>query len=380
MSIPVDLPSDRFLPLLAECAEVFNRHVDWALIEQTYSKAKAHQALYKEQRAAHPAVPSALIQTVRDTALEAVKATAFKKRPRKKATSGLRYDRRTFTLRGEQITLSCIGPRVRAVLPVPDYFRAIYDTWACKSAMVTYSRGSRQFWMRLVFEAPDPPRKEGGATIGIDRGLYHLAVTSTGQTYSNSRVRAARRRYLHNRTTLQAKGATSAKRRLRRQSGREQRFSTGVNHVVTKAIVHLPATTFALEDLSGIRAHQRGKKMNKWLGSWPFYQFALFLTYKAAALGKRVVYVDPRYTSQTCSRYKRRSSAYRHKSRFRCGSCDYREHADRNAANNIRDDYLFSSTPGAPEEQAVSTVPHVSPLGQCVERAGTSRTPCGCGS
>ncbi len=76
VSIPVDLPSDRFLPLLAECAEVFNRHADWALAAHTYSKAKAHQALYEEQRPLHPDVPSALIQTVRDTALEAVKAVA----------------------------------------------------------------------------------------------------------------------------------------------------------------------------------------------------------------------------------------------------------------------------------------------------------------
>jgi len=88
VSIPVDLPSDRFLPLLAECAEVFNHHVEWALGERTYSKAKAHRALYEEQRSLHPDVPSALIQTVRDTALEAVKATAFEKRPRKKPRRG----------------------------------------------------------------------------------------------------------------------------------------------------------------------------------------------------------------------------------------------------------------------------------------------------
>src|SRR5438105_1490505 len=121
VSIPVDLPPDRFLPLLAECAAVFNRHVDWALAKHTCSKTSAHRALYAEQRSLHPDVPAALLQTVRDTALEAVKATAFKKRPRKRPTSGLRYDRRTFTLRGEQITLSCSGPRVRAVLHVPEY-------------------------------------------------------------------------------------------------------------------------------------------------------------------------------------------------------------------------------------------------------------------
>ncbi|MBD2184457.1 zinc ribbon domain-containing protein, partial [Aerosakkonema funiforme] len=36
-------------------------------------------------------------------ALEAVKATKFKRTPRKKPTSGLRYDKRTMTLRGKHI-------------------------------------------------------------------------------------------------------------------------------------------------------------------------------------------------------------------------------------------------------------------------------------
>jgi IS605 OrfB family transposase len=54
---------------------------------------------------------------------------------------------------------------------------------------------------------------------------------------------------------------------------------------------------FVLEDLSGIRKNRRGKKMNKWLGGWSFYQQDLFLAYKAEALGKCVVFGDPRYTS-----------------------------------------------------------------------------------
>lgn len=59
-------------------------------------------------RLQHPSVPSALLQTVRDNALEAIKATKFKRVPLMKPTSGLRYDKRTMTLRGQQLTLSCI--------------------------------------------------------------------------------------------------------------------------------------------------------------------------------------------------------------------------------------------------------------------------------
>ncbi len=112
VSIPVNLPSERFLPLMSECAEIFNAHVDWASASRTYNKNKAHKDLYHLLRLQHPSVPSALVQTIRDNALEAIKATKFKRVPRKKPTSALRYDKRTMTLRGQQLTLSCIGKRV----------------------------------------------------------------------------------------------------------------------------------------------------------------------------------------------------------------------------------------------------------------------------
>ena len=31
VSIPVDLPRERFFSLMAQCAEIFNAHIDWAL-------------------------------------------------------------------------------------------------------------------------------------------------------------------------------------------------------------------------------------------------------------------------------------------------------------------------------------------------------------
>jgi hypothetical protein len=46
VSIPVDLPSDRFLSLMSECAEIFNKHIDWAIANKSYNKNKAHKELY----------------------------------------------------------------------------------------------------------------------------------------------------------------------------------------------------------------------------------------------------------------------------------------------------------------------------------------------
>ncbi|WP_208492049.1 hypothetical protein [aff. Roholtiella sp. LEGE 12411] len=116
VSIPVELPDERFLNLMNQCASIFNAHIDWAIENKTFNKSKAHKNLYAILRLQYPSVPSALLQTVRDNALEAIKATKFKRIPRKKPTSGLRYDKRTMTLRGHQLTLSCIGKRIKLVL------------------------------------------------------------------------------------------------------------------------------------------------------------------------------------------------------------------------------------------------------------------------
>jgi putative transposase len=355
VSIPTELEPERFLPLMKQCAEIFNAHVDWSLEKHTYNKSKAHHALYAQLRQLYPEIPPALIQAVRDTAMGAVKATRFERRPRKKPTASLRYDRRTMTLRGDQLTLSCIGQRARTILNVPEYFREIFETWDFKGATLTYQRHKRQMWVQLVFESPTPAKQLAGEIQGIDRGLYHLAVTSDGQSFSNAEVRSVQRKFLYNRRTLQAKGTRSAKRRLKAMSGREQRFSRDVNHRVTKQLANQPdVTTFVLEDLSGIRNKRRGQKMNKWLGSWPFYRFETFLAYKAEALGKEIALVDARYTSQKCSRCGHIYQGNRHHSRFRCARCGFRAHADVNAAINIRDTYILSTAQRSVEQAAVN--------------------------
>ena len=151
-------------------------------------------------------------------------------------------------------------------------------------------------------------------------------------------------------------------------SGREKRFMKDTNHCVSKKLANQPGVAvFVLEDLSSIRTQRRGKKMNKWLGSWAFYQQEQFLAYKAEALGKRVVHQDPRYTSQKCNVCKHIKRTNRHKSKFQCKNCGHQTHADLNAAKNVRDDYvstsfnnhILSSTYGTEEQGSVNT-PDVS--------------------
>ena len=102
VSIPVDLPPQRFFTLMSQCAEIFNAHIDWAIKNKTWNKSKAHRDLYSDLRIAYGDVPSALLQATRDNAMEAIKQCRFQRTPRKKPTSGIRYDKRTLTIRDLQ--------------------------------------------------------------------------------------------------------------------------------------------------------------------------------------------------------------------------------------------------------------------------------------
>jgi IS605 OrfB family transposase len=100
-------------------------------------------------------------------------------------------------------------------------------------------------------------------------------------------------------------------------------------------------STIVFEDLSGIREDMKAsKRMNRELHSWPFFQLEEFVRYKMKEKGSIFQEIDPRHTSQKCSRCGCINGNNRSRSSFRCRGCDYRSDADRNAAINIKHDYI----------------------------------------
>ncbi len=104
-----------------------------------------------------------------------------------------------------------------------------------------------------------------------------------------------------------------------------------------RKIVDLAEKAQAGIKLEDIKAFRHGVKVWKGfrysLNSWSYYQLDQMIQYKAKLLGIPVVYVDPAYTSQTCSRCGARG--HRRGKRFWCDGCGHVDHADCNAAFNI---------------------------------------------
>jgi putative transposase len=350
---------DGFLDYLKTCSDIFARHVEWAFDKKSTNKVQAHKDLYQIIRAEFPDIPANILQATRDQALEAVRKLKFKIKPHKKPYSAVRYDARTIALRGNLVTFSWSGKRIRTLINLPQHFQQ-YKNWKMQSGTIGYNKQKKQLKVSLIFEAPDTVFIQGSTRIvGIDRGLYNIVSLSDGQIYSSQQVRKKKREFLFVKRQLQAKGTRSAKRKLRQRSGREKRFSSHINHCISKWLANQPYDTFILEDLTGIRKQNKGKKLNGWLSNWTFFQLETFLQYKAEALGKQIVKVDARYTSQKCSNCGITEKKNRNKSQYKCVSCGYFEHADINAAKNIKNNYILSATEKS-AEQALVNEPNVS--------------------
>lgn len=255
----------------------------------------------------------------------------------KYATLG--FNSKVFKLRNDQLTLSWSGAgRFQTIIKIPKYHQDYIDQYnlETKFCTVKYNEKKDMLQVNMVFSGAKPKALPVKNVLGIDRGVYNLATLSNSANFSSEKIRRRKDEFRKIRSSLQAKGTRSAKRRLKALGQKEKRFSQNQNHIISKTIVNLPFEVFALENLKGMRRKYRGKLLNTWLSNWSYYQLETQITYKAMALGKQVVKVDAKYTSQECSSCGEIDKKNRVKAAFCCTKCGYKAHADHNAALNIR--------------------------------------------
>ena len=346
-------------------ARAFNMSAECLVNNSSTSKRFLHEVQYDRIKEECPSLPTGLIQCARDVAVESVKTWNVKrtklrkkhpkraermKRPSMKEKCTMRYDVRTVTLRGSQLTFSTCDKRIKTIISIPEFFSERYpetEGWKLKGANIGMDRKKRVF-VNLIYECPDPVIEENndGKIVGLDRGVYNIVTTSEGVHYGAKDARRVKRKYSHVRSQLQEKGTRSAKRRLKAISGCEKRFVHDQNHCISKELANTDedVSVYVLEDLSSMNMlrlkGKSNKTMRKWLSNWSYSDLESKLAYKCQKNGIRVEFVDARYTSQKCSVCKTIDKASREGNRYICRHCGNNMHADTNAAINIRDNYI----------------------------------------
>lgn len=309
-----------------------------AFAEKSANKFALQKLVYGELRTTYK-LPAQLAIRCISKATEAYKRDKSIQ-PTFRPEGAMVYDPRVMAFKGiDTVSLLTLSGRVLVPFLFGSYQQARMGAIKGQADLL-YRNGV--FYLAVTLEVPTPEPGEPEGTLGVDLGIINLATDSEGETFSGETVERNRKRMHALRQRLQKRGTKSAKRHLKKLSGRQARFQKNTNHVISKRIVQKARATgqgIAMEDLrhirsrteSTVRRSQRARHSN-----WSFGQLRSFLSYKAALAGVPLHTVDPRNTSRTChvcghcAKANRKSQAS-----FVCQACGYSGNADHNAAINI---------------------------------------------
>ena len=250
-----------------------------------------------------------------------------------------------FTLLDNRLRLGKIGTvRVRRHRPVEG---------TPKTCTVRRS-ATGKWYATLVCQVEPQPLPASDEAVGIDVGLEKFATLSSGQPIANPRffrqqeqalAKAQRKRDKAEKATPQQ---AKARKRVARMHERIRFKRHDFAHQLARRLVNHYGL-IAVEDLT-INGMVHNHCLAKSIHDAAWSQFRQCLSYKAEEAGRRLVAVNPAYTSQDCSccghRLRKALSVRRHL----CPCCGLDIDRDENAARNIL--RLGLQSQGTPQEAA----------------------------
>lgn len=347
-----------------------------AFEKRVFNPVALHHITYSEVRKKFN-LPANLAIRVRDRV-----AKAYKQRKNKllKFTKlSMDLDERLFRLiykpEGIYASISTLQKRVKPTLDIGEYQRKLLEDAKPTHAVLVYR--NKAFFLHVTINKTIPEPK-GNSPVGVDIGMSNLLVASNGFKVKGKAILRKRRHFRELRASLQSKGTKSAKRRLKRLSGKERRWVNTILHQISRKFVSTlkEGNIVVMEKLTGIRGRAKHRRsLNGDFHSWAFRRIQSLIEYKALERGIPVVYVEPKNTSKTCQRCKYVDGANRRsQSLFRCVKCGFQHNADYVAAFNL------SRLELAPAGWAVVNQPNVgmngfnhydSPASPCVLTVGS---------
>lgn len=179
-------------------------------------------------------------------------------------------------------------------------------------------------------------------TVGIDVGLKTFATLSDGVEIQNPRFFKAEEKNLATAQRKLSKAKKGSKDRIKRRkivARTHERIKfkrDNFSHQVSTQIVN-SYDTICIEDLSVNQMLQDNFKcINKSINDVAWNQFFNLLTYKAENAGKKVIRVNPAYTTQDCHRCGHRQKMELSQRIYSCSCCGLEMDRDLNAALNIK--------------------------------------------
>jgi len=271
-------PTTEQAQALLDTMHTFNEAANYvasvAFAEKTANKFALQKCVYSELRTTYKLAAQLAIRCI-SKASEAYKRDKSIK-PTFRPEGAIVYDERIMNFKGID-TVSLLTTSGRVLLPFRfgAYQQARMDAIKGQADLI-YRNGT--FYLAVTLEVPPPTPGAVTDTLGVDLGTVNLATDSEGETFSGEAVEHNRKRHHALRQRLQKHGTKSAKRHLKKLSGKEARFKRNTNHVISKRIVHKAQANhqaIAIEELRHIRTRTEARLRHSQRArhsSWSFGQ------------------------------------------------------------------------------------------------------------
>ena len=241
------------------------------------------------------------------------------------------------------ISIGTLNQRIKVPFIAKGFENYFDGSWEYGTGTLVYKKG--KFFLHLAMKKEIEVSQTFKNIVGVDLGMRFLATAIDSKNNhlfaSGKKINHKRAQFLKQRKVLQEVGTKSAKRKLKKLSGRENRFMRDVNHCLSKALVQFAGkdALIVLEDLTNINIYTKvPHNFRYYRMSWAFAQLRFFIGYKAILNDSQVIDVDPAYTSQKCPKCGCVHKANRNKKShtFKCVSCGYTSNDDRIGSMNLR--------------------------------------------
>lgn len=196
-----------------------------------------------------------------------------------------------------------------------------------------------KWFVSFSCEVINNPLPESKEIIGIDVGLTSFATLSNGEKIANPRFFRKEEKALakaQRKLSKQDKGTPERIKARKVVSRIHERISnkrSNFVHQETRKIIN-KFGTICIEDLS-INQMVHNRCLSKSILDAAWSMFAQYLFYKAESAGRKLVKINPAYTSQDCSRCGHRQVKKLSDRIHKCSCCGLEICRDHNAALNI---------------------------------------------
>lgn len=231
---------------------------------------------------------------------------------------------------------------------------------ACTSSIQIKKNGNHtKIFLLLVVDVPvEQYVQKPNMVVGVDLGLNVPIYAATNSTLERKAI-GSREAFLNQRGAFQrrfralqrlqatkgGRGRLHKLEPLERVREAERNWVRTQNHLFSREVINFAidvgASTIQMEKLTNFGKDAQGevKEDKKYvLRNWSYFELQNLIEYKAKKAGMKVKYINPAFTSQTCSecgQLGERDSIHFKCTNPDCPNCDKDIHADYNGARNI---------------------------------------------